>query len=375
MANLNDIRSTYDCALPTEEEMEAFINNQDITLKIDKHNGRYNLVCYFTPFKGKYLNYIRVFNGHVKNDVVKPLIYSINGEKHIKGEKIKQRVKNPFAVKLILKYWSPERGKDGGVSDSLQLYQDRQYIMSSKSYQGDWTTTSTHFANNPNTLVFKFYDVRTNKYNIVNLYGKASNYIDTTHHGWKEFKRVVKYKSNLNTPLALEDNTKRVFSGLTLIKNPCAEFVIDETSARRGFKVLFFNISPYVPSTFNKDKNSDLDFSWATTTPTFQQYTWSSCLFTSTDLTENEMNERAAFGRGIKYREIKVDMKCCLTPESGDIYKSSKTIIKHFNSAQYNHELRIYNNCFDYPELANGTPLQRLCCNSDLNIVEEAGFN
>lgn len=64
--------------LPTINEMVTFINNQELTLKIEDHvsmTGKIhrNLVVYFKPFHGKYYNWIRRYNGdssspRTKND-------------------------------------------------------------------------------------------------------------------------------------------------------------------------------------------------------------------------------------------------------------------------------------------------------------------
>lgn len=62
----DEIRSTYSCALPTEQELKDFFANLDMHLAIEDHVGpastSKNLVCYFTPFRGKFLNYVRCFN-------------------------------------------------------------------------------------------------------------------------------------------------------------------------------------------------------------------------------------------------------------------------------------------------------------------------
>ena len=54
--------------LPTISEMVTFINNQELTLKIEDHvsmtgKTHHNLVVYFKPFHGKYYNWIRRYNG------------------------------------------------------------------------------------------------------------------------------------------------------------------------------------------------------------------------------------------------------------------------------------------------------------------------
>ena len=64
--------------LPTISEMVTFINNQELTLKIEDHvsmtgKTHHNLVVYFKPFHGKYYNWIRRYNGassspRTKND-------------------------------------------------------------------------------------------------------------------------------------------------------------------------------------------------------------------------------------------------------------------------------------------------------------------
>ena len=64
--------------LPTLQEMSDFINNQELTLKIEDHvsmtgKTHHNLVVYFKPFHGKYYNWIRRYNGtsdsnRTKND-------------------------------------------------------------------------------------------------------------------------------------------------------------------------------------------------------------------------------------------------------------------------------------------------------------------
>lgn len=46
-------------AIATDNEMTDFLQNQDIYLQIDEHNGKKNLVCYFKPFPVKYYNYVK----------------------------------------------------------------------------------------------------------------------------------------------------------------------------------------------------------------------------------------------------------------------------------------------------------------------------
>lgn len=66
-----EARQTYSCALPTEQELRDFFANLNMHLAVEDHQGpsgtQKNLVLYFTPFRGKYLNYIRCFNTFHKN--------------------------------------------------------------------------------------------------------------------------------------------------------------------------------------------------------------------------------------------------------------------------------------------------------------------
>ena len=66
-----EVRQTYSCALPTEQELRDFFANLNMHLAVEDHQGpsgtQKNLVLYFTPFRGKYLNYIRCFNTFHKN--------------------------------------------------------------------------------------------------------------------------------------------------------------------------------------------------------------------------------------------------------------------------------------------------------------------
>ena len=62
-----EVRQTYSCALPTEQELKDFFANLNLHLAVEDHKGpsgavQKNLVLYFTPFRGKYLNYVRCFN-------------------------------------------------------------------------------------------------------------------------------------------------------------------------------------------------------------------------------------------------------------------------------------------------------------------------
>ena len=65
-----EVRQTYSCALPTEQELRDFFTNLNMHLAVEDHQGpkgmQKNLVCYFTPFRGKFLNYIRCFNSFHK---------------------------------------------------------------------------------------------------------------------------------------------------------------------------------------------------------------------------------------------------------------------------------------------------------------------
>lgn len=68
----DEIRSTYSCALPTEQELKDFFANLNMYLAIEDHVGpkgtQKNLVCYFTPFTGKFLNYVRCFDSFHKEN-------------------------------------------------------------------------------------------------------------------------------------------------------------------------------------------------------------------------------------------------------------------------------------------------------------------
>lgn len=64
----DEIRATYSCALPTEQELRDFFGSMECYLAIDEHKGKKNLVLYFTPFRGKFLNYVRCFNNSVKTN-------------------------------------------------------------------------------------------------------------------------------------------------------------------------------------------------------------------------------------------------------------------------------------------------------------------
>lgn len=73
--NWDDIRETYSCALPSEQELRDFFENMECYLSFDEHVNMNdeskistNLVLHFTPFRGKYLNYIRCFNSSVKGN-------------------------------------------------------------------------------------------------------------------------------------------------------------------------------------------------------------------------------------------------------------------------------------------------------------------
>ena len=66
-----EVRQTYSCALPTEQELKDFFANLNMHLAVEDHVGmsggrQKNLVLYFKPFRGKYLNYIRCFNSFHK---------------------------------------------------------------------------------------------------------------------------------------------------------------------------------------------------------------------------------------------------------------------------------------------------------------------
>lgn len=70
--NYEEVRQTYSCALPTEQELKDFFANLNMHLAVEDHQGasgnvQKNLVLYFTPFRGKYLNYVRCFNTFHKN--------------------------------------------------------------------------------------------------------------------------------------------------------------------------------------------------------------------------------------------------------------------------------------------------------------------
>ena len=50
-------------AMPTDDQMKQFIESMNFQIKVEKHTGpkrtSYNIVLYFEPFKGRYLNYMR----------------------------------------------------------------------------------------------------------------------------------------------------------------------------------------------------------------------------------------------------------------------------------------------------------------------------
>ena len=75
--------------LPTISEMVTFINNQELTLKIEDHvsmtgKTHRNLVVYFKPFHGKYYNWIRRYNGASSSPRTKnEYIFKLKEEKHV----------------------------------------------------------------------------------------------------------------------------------------------------------------------------------------------------------------------------------------------------------------------------------------------------
>lgn len=64
-------------AMATDEEMAEFIKNMDFTIKLEVHQGPHgpapHIVLYFTPFTGKYANYVKRWEA-------KPFIVNNNGD-------------------------------------------------------------------------------------------------------------------------------------------------------------------------------------------------------------------------------------------------------------------------------------------------------
>ena len=59
--NYEKLRKNISCGLPTTEEMEDFIRNSDPHFEVDKSHGHVSILLKFTPFTGKYLNYVMKF--------------------------------------------------------------------------------------------------------------------------------------------------------------------------------------------------------------------------------------------------------------------------------------------------------------------------
>lgn len=59
--NYEKLRKSISCDLPTAEEMEDFIRNQKPYFEVDKSHGHVSILLKFTPFTGKYLNYVMKF--------------------------------------------------------------------------------------------------------------------------------------------------------------------------------------------------------------------------------------------------------------------------------------------------------------------------
>ena len=104
-----EVRQTYSCALPTEQELRDFFANLNMHLAVEDHQGpkgtQKNLVLYFTPFRGKYLNYIRCFNTFHKN---KTRHYSAP---YIEDDH-KPHFQSQFPIYIVLVSDRLNRGKD-----------------------------------------------------------------------------------------------------------------------------------------------------------------------------------------------------------------------------------------------------------------------
>ena len=59
--NYEKLRKSISCGLPTAEEMEDFIRNQKPYFEVDRSRGHTSILLKFTPFTGKYLNYVMKF--------------------------------------------------------------------------------------------------------------------------------------------------------------------------------------------------------------------------------------------------------------------------------------------------------------------------
>ena len=59
--NYEKLRKSISCGLPTAEEMEDFIRNQKPYFEVDRLHGHVSILLNFTPFTGKYLNYVMKF--------------------------------------------------------------------------------------------------------------------------------------------------------------------------------------------------------------------------------------------------------------------------------------------------------------------------
>lgn len=337
MSNLNNIRSTYDCALPTEQEMADFINNQDITLKIDKHNGRYNLVCYFTPFKGKFLNYIRCFNGKKQDmEIFRGGIYSDGqptDDPNDWNRKTQRRsAGNQFAVKLVFKYWYNPCviGKWGGV----QIYQSQYKIAQPggvvKTY-GDWINNSTRYAPSANSIINQVRPFKTGFGNTVNkiiirgssakAYQRKYPLIDTVNASWRRFTR-------LHPAGGYYDSDNKIFRQKL---NKRTEFVIDETSARRGFMILMYDISPHIPKSFVEDIH-DYQLSPLMDNK-INHHIWSRKFWNSEDYIYNEeVSRRPAMNRNIYNSPVTICMSIKNLNGTSLLEKYSKTWMRHINS-------------------------------------------
>lgn len=194
--------------IATDNEMTNFLQNQDIYLQIDEHNGKKNLVCYFKPFPVKYYNY------------VKKWYPTKDGAKDKRTPK-----KNTIMLQLF-------RGRVNGRE--TRYFLPNQYVPFAYDY-----------------LPRKKYYLRTDPYAAHHPEYKYWQDIDPNSE--PKATLLAKYQNCRSKPQPFHKIKHLKKGGLPYDKNP--QFIwgppssekykwyLTPTDARKGYKILFYNIT------------------------------------------------------------------------------------------------------------------------------------
>lgn len=199
-------------AIATDEEMQEFLQNQDIYLQIDEHNGKKNLVCYFKPFPIKYYNYVKRWYP-TKEGV--------------------QNKRTPKKNTLMLQLFS---GRCNG--NRYREFLPNQYVSFAYDYlprKNYYLRTDSKAQYHP---TYKYWnDIDANSEPKATLIAKYRNCRSKP----RPFHKVKRLKKGLDTLPNGNNNSQFIWGPPS---SEIYKWYLTPTDAQKGYKILFYDISP-----------------------------------------------------------------------------------------------------------------------------------